>query len=299
MNQTEYLNLNKPGYENLADIEVLNENFEKIDKNAQQGAINLEDHLKVKSTQEKDGHMSKEDKKKIDGIAPGANNYIHPNTPSIRHVSDEEKSDWNNKEPGIIKKNAFNKDFGTTADSVLEGAKLAELLGCDYGGILNNSNLKTKGLAYYCTANKSLYRCKKDTDLNYANLDYFEGYSHSDFASKLENLVEETNAEVIINYGGGTGRIYLSKTFNTIVDFRLHYNASPPMITEATSTAVTVGTIPIGFIPRLKYVTPLVNRGEVVGTLMMINQGSIVIQSCKAGITIADNMEIGGTYFSI
>lgn len=192
MNQTEYLNLNKPGYDNLADIGVLNENFEKIDKNAQQVAINLEDHLKVKSTQEKDGHMSKEDKKKIDGIAPGANNYTHPNTPSIRHVSDEEKSDWNNKEPGIIKKNAFNKDFGTTADSVLEGAKLAELLGCDYGGILNNSNLKTKGLAYYCTANKSLYRCKKDTDLNYANLDYFEGYSHSDFASKLENFTVNT-----------------------------------------------------------------------------------------------------------
>lgn len=70
------------------------------------------------------------------------------------------------------------------------------------------------------------------------------------------------------------------------------------MVTEAINKAVTVGAIPIGFVPKIKYVTPLINRGEVVGTLMMVNQGSIVIQSSKAGITISDNMEIGGTYFT-
>ena len=46
---------------------------------------------------ETDGLMAKEDKKKLDGIDENANNYIHPNTPQIRHVTDEQISYWNAK----------------------------------------------------------------------------------------------------------------------------------------------------------------------------------------------------------
>ena len=44
------------------------------------------------------GLMSAADKTKLDGIATGANNYVHPDTASIRHVTDEEKATWNAKE---------------------------------------------------------------------------------------------------------------------------------------------------------------------------------------------------------
>ena len=46
---------------------------------------------------ETDGLMAKEDKKKLDGIDTNANNYIHPNTPEIRHVTDEQITYWNAK----------------------------------------------------------------------------------------------------------------------------------------------------------------------------------------------------------
>ena len=46
---------------------------------------------------ETDGLMAKEDKKKLDGIEENANNYIHPNTPEIRHVTDEQIAYWNAK----------------------------------------------------------------------------------------------------------------------------------------------------------------------------------------------------------
>lgn len=58
------------------------------------------------ATQSVDGKMSKEDKKKLDGIALNANNYVHPSThpatiitedATHRFVSDTEKSTWNNK----------------------------------------------------------------------------------------------------------------------------------------------------------------------------------------------------------
>lgn len=47
------------------------------------------------ATQTSNGLMSNTDKKKLDGIEEGANNYIHPDTPEIRHVTDEQIAAWN------------------------------------------------------------------------------------------------------------------------------------------------------------------------------------------------------------
>ena len=56
------------------------------------------------ATQSSDGLMSKEDKKKLDGIQAGANNYTHPSShpasmitedTSHRFVTDAEKTKWN------------------------------------------------------------------------------------------------------------------------------------------------------------------------------------------------------------
>lgn len=49
------------------------------------------------ATHELDGKMSHVDKEKLDTIAYNANNYIHPDTPYIRHVTDKEKEFWNAK----------------------------------------------------------------------------------------------------------------------------------------------------------------------------------------------------------
>lgn len=138
MESTEHLKLNIPDYNNLADIEVLNDNFRLIDKNAKEtkgevdskepkiqvkktgfnldktdstendtnklftakGALNLfnslselinslstsigtvstnlSNHILKKVSISEDGHMAKEDKIKLDGIAVGANKYTLP-----------------------------------------------------------------------------------------------------------------------------------------------------------------------------------------------------------------------------
>lgn len=43
------------------------------------------------------GLMSSADKTKLDGIASGANKYVHPNDANTRHVTDTEKTTWNSK----------------------------------------------------------------------------------------------------------------------------------------------------------------------------------------------------------
>ena len=60
------------------------------------------------SNQEKDGLMSAEDKKKLDGIESGANKYIHPNNEGVRHVTDAEKTYWNSKADKTIVTNSEN-----------------------------------------------------------------------------------------------------------------------------------------------------------------------------------------------
>ncbi|MGL5350559.1 MAG: hypothetical protein ACRDA0_08395, partial [Cetobacterium sp.] len=92
------------------------------------------------------------------------------------------------KEDSFPKSTAFNKDFGVAREQVLEGAKLAEILGIPYGGLLNNNTTKKRGLGYYCTVNESIYKCKEDTQLNYAESNYFDAISNDDLLGKLQNL---------------------------------------------------------------------------------------------------------------
>ena len=94
------------------------------------------------------------------------------------------------KEDKFSKNTAFNKDFGVAQNQVLEGNKLAEILGIEYGGILNNTNAKVAGKGYYDTANKKIYKCTTNTSINYADSAYFEEISNNDLLGKLKNLIQ-------------------------------------------------------------------------------------------------------------
>ncbi|MEG2587648.1 MAG: hypothetical protein RSA05_05975, partial [Cetobacterium sp.] len=96
--------------------------------------------------------------------------------------------DFGKKENSFVKNTAFNKNFGISTGQILEGAKLAETLGIEYSGILNNTTAKVAGKAYYCTANKSIFKCTRNTSINYADAGYFVAISNDDLLGKLENL---------------------------------------------------------------------------------------------------------------
>ncbi|MBC2855235.1 hypothetical protein H3N56_01835 [Cetobacterium sp. 2A] len=97
--------------------------------------------------------------------------------------------DFGKKENSFVKNTAFNKNFGISTGQILEGAKLAETLGIEYSGILNNTTTKVAGKAYYDTANKSIFKCIRNTSINYADATYFTAISNDDLLGKLENLV--------------------------------------------------------------------------------------------------------------
>lgn len=90
------------------------------------GWVGISANIIPKATPELDGLMPKEDKAKLDGIEEKANNYIHPNTPDIRHVTDTEKEYWNNKADNtLVNYNAnglMGKEDKYKLDGIEEGA---------------------------------------------------------------------------------------------------------------------------------------------------------------------------------
>ena len=125
-------------------------------------------------------------------------------------------------EPAFKKNGAFNKNFGTTSNTVLEGAKLAEILGLTYGGSLNTSSAKTVNYAYYDSTTKKVYKCIKATSINYADANYFEAISNNDLLGKLQNLTYSLNekgylyiGKLLIQWGSikTTGVGYIRVTF--------------------------------------------------------------------------------------
>lgn len=117
------------------------------------------------------------------------------------------------KEDKFSKNTAFNKDFGVAQNQVLEGSKLAEILGIEYGGVLNNNNQKVAGKGYYDTANKKIYKCTTNTSINYADAGYFIEVSNNDLLGKLQNLYNS----VTEFYADSTdGNIYIAGVYNTI-----------------------------------------------------------------------------------
>lgn len=82
------------------------------------------------ATQSADGFLSSADKKKLDGISEGANNYIHPDThpasmiegdTSHRFVSDAEKDAWNNKVDKVNGKGLSTNDYTNDEKTKLAG----------------------------------------------------------------------------------------------------------------------------------------------------------------------------------
>ena len=109
---------------------------------------------------------------------------------------DEWSTEINKKTKGATSEAAGIVKYGTDVSTALEGSKLAEILGIEYGGVLNNNNQKVAGKGYYDTANKKIYKCTTNTTINYADAGYFIEVSNNDLLGKLQNL--STNNYMIL-----------------------------------------------------------------------------------------------------
>lgn len=113
-------------------------------------------------------------------------------------------------------------EFGTDSDTVLEGKRLAEIIGLEYGGNIQDTGAKVTGKFYYDRALKYYYECIANNSLTYNDGSKFRAISNKPILDKMENLYETH----LIDLGNNTP---LGKVFETTIKvptkpYRLFYS---------------------------------------------------------------------------
>lgn len=93
--------------------------------------------------------------------------------------------------------------LGTTANTALEGKRLSEIIGLEFGGNIQDVGNKTKGKFYFDSVTKFYYECIADTNLTYNESSKFRAISNRPILDKVENLFKiQKSQEGSIKFGG-------------------------------------------------------------------------------------------------
>ena len=79
-------------------------------------------------------------------------------------------------------------EFGTETGTALEGKRLAEIIGLEFGGNIQDTGVKTTGKFYYDKALKYYYECIANNNLTYNDGSKFRAISNKPILDKVENL---------------------------------------------------------------------------------------------------------------
>ena len=85
--------------------------------------------------------------------------------------------------------------YGSQKGTALEGNRLAEILGLEFGGNIQDIGNKTKGKFYYDNVTKFYYECIEDNSLTYNDSGKFRAISNKPISDKVENLSELVTLE--------------------------------------------------------------------------------------------------------
>ena len=81
-------------------------------------------------------------------------------------------------------------EYGTTKGTSLEGNRLAEIIGMEFGGNIQDVSNKTKGKFYYDNVTKFYYECIENTNLTYNDATKFRAISNKPISDRVEGLLE-------------------------------------------------------------------------------------------------------------
>ena len=79
-------------------------------------------------------------------------------------------------------------EYGTTAGTALEGNRLAEIIGLEFGGNIQDTGNKVKGKFYFDNVTKFYYECIENTSLTYNDATKFRAISNKPISDRVGNL---------------------------------------------------------------------------------------------------------------
>ena len=81
--------------------------------------------------------------------------------------------------------------YGVQKGKALEGNRLAEILGLEFGGNIQDTGNKVKGKFYFDNVTKFYYECIEDNSLTYNDSGKFRAISNKPISDKVENLLKK------------------------------------------------------------------------------------------------------------
>ena len=159
--------------------------------------------------------------------------------------------------------------YGSQKGTALEGNRLAEILGLQFGGNIQDIGNKTKGKFYYDGVTKFYYECIEDNSLTYNDSGKFRAISNKPISDKLENL-SKTETKIIEK------GIALFKVGNIVIltwDSNYHLSGS-------LARGAVLATLPAGYRPVLDISAPVTFwNSNNSGTIKIRNNGQITWES--------------------
>lgn len=158
--------------------------------------------------------------------------------------------------------------LGTEADTALEGKRLAEIIGLEFGGNIQDTGAKTTGKFYYDKALKYYYECIVNNNLTYNDGSKFRAISNKPISDKVENLHRVESKRINIT----NGFVKFTKTGNIVSCFLHLANPTQPFTFNDNAQIVSY---PDGFIPtadyfHTEYVMMTAERNNLNGTVRLI-----------------------------
>ena len=192
---------------------------------------------------------------------------------------DNQTSSATSEKKGIVK-------LGTETGTTLEGNRLAEIIGIEYGGNIQDVGNKTRGRFYYDSITKHYYECIADTNLTYNDVSKFRAISNKPLSDKLEDLYEvipgALNANQIAGFSSATlykkaGVVFLNIDDNERLNGRTEGNV--------------ILTLPDGFRPR--------NRTSFSGNTS-VGQACVFNVETDGRVILMSNIKLSGyLYFNV
>ena len=121
----------------------------------------------------------------VKGLIPNATEYKN-GTVNLRQINNA----IDTKVPNATSDTAGKVMLGTTANTALEGKRLAEILGIEFGGNLQDYGRKEKGKFYYDKVNKGYYECIENNNLTYNDTAKFRAISNKPISDRLEDALK-------------------------------------------------------------------------------------------------------------
>ena len=147
------------------------------------------------------------------------------------------------KEPVITtKETAFNKPFGVSEDTVLEGNKFTQMTGKDYGGILNIAGQKEAGKAYWDNNTKKLYICKNNNSDISPNVNNYVPFDSNSLLERLENLYKDFEKSGNWYYKQISSNFYILFGWFSDISYGESYYNLPFSITSEYTNSVVLAT---------------------------------------------------------